>query len=193
MRGQSSWPRALGVVLLLVLQPAIARSDEAPLVIDQVLALSGSSFHPTASDGEYVRDTSGCIYRTGVGTPFLGYNVSLPDRAFITEVHAEFRDDNAVLNALVELLEDDGVNPPKPLAQLDSDGIKGYGSDSVSIGHRVDAQTSTLRLQMITIADGSDLLLCAVRIYYSSNSMIFADGFESGDLSAWSTATGLVP
>lgn len=167
--------------------PVVA-SEEAPE--DQglmYLRAAASSFTPYDSSTTWVYEGSGCRSLRS-GSPWFDLGVEFPDGAIIDFLRVYFYDADAVNDVSAVLYGFDNEGDQMIVAQAAGSGTPGFSSAGSGLfSHTVDnvAQSMVVR---IDLDGGSDdtLWVCGVRIRYFK-AEIFADGFEGGDTSAWST------
>lgn len=175
--------------------------DESALFGDAVqggqtfLRAAGSNFHPRDSSTTFSYSGGGCMQRnSNAGDSWFTYDVQIPDGSEIDFLRVYFYDNDATFDVNSELWAFDGAGGTTLIAEADSTGTPGFSSaGSNFFSHFVDNINESL-VVVVSIEGGvgSSLRLCGVRLRYQGPG-VFADGFETGDTSAWSNAVPIVP
>ena len=155
------------------------------------LRVAGSNFVPRGSSATYSYSGGGCMQRdSNVGDSWFTYDVQIPDGAVIDSLRVYYYDFNATYDINSELWAFDGAGGITQIAEADSSGTPGYSStDSGLFSNRVDTPSESLVVvASIQGGVGASLQLCGIRVRYRAPGPIFVDGFESGNVSAWSSS-----
>lgn len=153
----------------------------------QFLLVAAHTFVPYDEDTIWNYSGAGCIHRTG-GTPFRDIDVQIPNGSEIYFLRLYFYDNDPSNNAGAFLFTFDGAGGFTNIAGAMSSGTPGQSSaGSGFFSHFVDTvnQALTLRLDFGG-STNSNLRICRVRLRYTAPPLIFADGFETGDVVGWS-------
>jgi len=174
--------------------PALPPSGPASIFVPPansiLLVVSAADFHNADGSGVTFTDFSGWIQKGG-GSGNLVAPVELPKGAVILEMTAWLGDSEAGGDFAVQLLRKRRGNsvPAAPISGASSAGIDPAGQQFV-IGSApanpiVDENFIYYLSTASDVMDTTSQRLYSVQIYYRLS--IFADGFESGDTSAWGT------
>jgi hypothetical protein len=150
--------------------------------------ITGSNFQPRGG-GSYAYGGVGCVHLASGGTDFFTIDLQLPDGVVIDFLRLYYYDASASANLRAYLTEYDGQGGYSDIFSTDSAGSGGYGSAGDYFSYTVDNTTHSLSVLVRPNGASSDLALCGVRLRYQDLTVIFADGFESGSTSAWTTTS----
>jgi hypothetical protein len=170
--------RRLALVLALLASPAGG----------ELLVVSAADFHNADGSGHTFTDFSGWIQKGG-GSGYLIAPVALPEGAVVTEVSGYLGDSWDDGDFAVELLRKRRGNsvPAEQVARIVSTGIAPAGQVLVTAAAPTHPVVDDLYVYYLSTA--SDLLDWTTQRLYSIlieyQLALFADGFESGDTSAW--------
>jgi len=181
-----------GSALMLPAMSALAASDETGFSTTEpasmlprgesgysYLRLSGSTFHPFDSTGEYSYRSSGCIYGTGGEYRFVR-GLILPEGAILDSIRFFYYDNSssAYLSAYFTTYDGSGNFAQTNIGNSSADG---YGFIERRINLKNDENVGPMNLTVAFNGDrGSDVAFCGVRVRYTIeiSDVIFANGFE---------------
>lgn len=175
---------------LCAVRIVVVAGDVAPVEYWSGAVASAQSTYDSLSFGSV---SSGCKLRNsggGVDGDF-DLEVQLPQGAQITGMRYYWYDEDP-LATTATLFTADGEGSINFLGSVASSGT-GFGNGAVGVSHTIDNAAEHIGVRFdLGEFDGvpSDLRACRVRLTYIPPELIFADGFESGDTSAWD---GVVP
>jgi len=163
-----------------------ALPEEAPKSAGtQYLHVAGSAFVPLYDDSGVTYGSKGCTYMTSATHLFMNYSLDLPSNAIVTYVRLYFND-TAATDGTLHLAEYDDGATYTYLATVTTSGSSGLGSATVSgLNIPLDYVNYNYVMYWMPGVSGNTMQLCGFRVGYLTP-MVFADGFESGDASAWS-------
>jgi hypothetical protein len=152
------------------------------------LRVSGSVLRPrTSTDGITINTSGGCIYNvSGSAFGVLNVPLDLPNGATVNTLRMYYFDTSASDSTgwfTVYDLYGDVVTE----VSVQSSGSSGNSfNDSALINHVIDHSVHSYVLNWRPTVAGNTMQLCGFRIFYNPP-LLFADGFESGNTSQWST------
>lgn len=149
----------------------------------------GGVLRPRDSDVTWNYHAGGCISMPG-GNEWFTLRLDLPQGSRIEYLRLyAFDDDVGYVRA--HIMSYDGLGTASTLTTVDSTGTGGYGSDlSDYLGHVANNYTNGYSLLARPSTNSTNLRICGLRVMYRVPvTGIFADGFESGDTSLWSSTT----
>lgn len=132
------------------------------------LRIAGSNFGPRDSDTTFSYGGAGCLQRDASGGDiWFTHDLQLPDGAIIDYMRV-FYYDSAAWDVYSELYAFDGAGGFSLLAEVDSSGTPGYGSNGIGgFSHTVDnVNESLVLIGGLPGAVGSSLRFCGIRIRY---------------------------
>jgi len=163
-------------------------AGEEPLALWS-LRILGSTLKPREDDVSYTTSSSGGCFYVTAGDAYTVWNspILLPNGAVVDTLRIYYIDTSASnLNAWFTIydLYGDVVNEWIVV----SSGSSGNGfADSSLINHTIDHGLYSYAVNVRPIATGSTMQFCGIRIFYVPPAEVFFDGFESGDMTRWTT------
>jgi len=147
--------------------------------------VAGSAFVPLYADSGVTYGGKGCTYMTSATHLFMNYSLNLPTPSTVTYLRLYFND-TAATDGTLHLAEYDDGATYSYLATVTTSGSSGLGSATVSgLNIPLDYLNFSYVMYWMPGVSGSSMQLCGFRVGYLTP-IVFADGFESGDASAWS-------
>ena len=169
---------------------ALAAIRPASPLLAARLVLSGADFHTVDGSGQYVEVADGSIVgHGGPGGTCLVAGVDLPDGAILTNMRVRYLDNDAT-NFSLDLLRKRRGNSTlaASVAFVDTSGASASVQEANAtwiITAPVNAVFTYYLSTRVNCLDSASHRIYAVTIDYVDP--IFADGFESGDTTAWGT------
>jgi hypothetical protein len=156
--------------------------------VSRFLFAAGSNFRPRSSDTTFSYSGGGCMSRdSSAGDSWFTYDVDLPQGSVIDFLRLYYYDTDGTYDVDSNLWAFDGAGASQLLAQAAGSGSPGFSNvGSGFFAHPVDTLNQSYSIVVsIQGGVGSTVRLCGVRLRYQFVDPIFADGFETGDTSAW--------
>ena len=150
----------------------------------------GSTLKPRQNDVSYATNGSGgCIYVTA-GNASTVWNTPLwiPNGATVQYLRIYVNDTSAsdlwgwftIYDLFGAIVQEWGIS---------SSGTPGETwFDTAAINHVIDYSTYSYVVNMRPVGTGSTLQFCGARVFFTPPTVIFIDGFETGNTSRWSAA-----
>lgn len=184
-----------GEPAMLPLLPAtpVPEIELAPEGLDPTFhRAAATTFSPYDSTATWAYQGAGCRSRVA-GSGLYDLGIQVPNGAVIDFLRVYYYDVDGTNDVAATLWSFDGAGNFTQLALAQGSGTPGYSSaGSGFFSHTVDTVSESLVVRLnLSGGTNSNLRICGVRIRYTDlASFIFADGFESGDTSNWSSTTG---
>jgi hypothetical protein len=162
---------------------------ESPAVIPAAAFRSSGS----DADGYFMSANLGYVRGTADGDGCIQAPVSLPQGAVVHAFWASVLDEDDTADALITLDRISNLEyqhgDEMAYVETSGSGASIQNLSDFSISHQ-DVKLPDYGYFVKTCLPSTDVKLYGVRVYYA-DIHLFSDGFELGDLSAWSAASGL--